>query len=130
MQRRNHCPIHVFSWILLQPRFTDPPTNSPPTTYPPTQRLPTQRHTELIIIFRRFDNSNIFILQNTRTAGKTYFGKNFTSVYYPRSVLVSIKHMRRSINKSLLLSTYSLFQSHFLRMDLFSSSQCEYHILL
>ena len=73
-------------------KSTDPPTNRPPTTYPPTHRLPTQRLTESIIIFERLDTRNIFILQNTSTAEKTY---NYTSVYYPKRLLVSIKHIRK-----------------------------------
>ena len=91
--RRNHYPKHVFSWILLNPRTTDLSANRPPTTYPPTHRLPTQRLTELILIFGRLDNRNIFVLQITSTAGKTF---NYTSVYYPKSLLVSIKPIRRS----------------------------------
>ena len=36
------------------------PANRPTTTYPPTHWLPTQRLTELIIIFERLGNRNIF----------------------------------------------------------------------
>ena len=93
MHRRNHHSKYVFSWVSLNPRTTDPPTNRPPTTYPATHRLPTQWLTESIIIFGRLDNRNTFILQNTSTSGKTY---NYTSVYYPKSLLVSIKHIQRS----------------------------------
>ena len=93
LHRQNHHSKHVFSWVSLNPQTTDPPTNRPPTTYPATHRLPTQWLTESIIIFGRLDNRNIFILQNTSTTGKTY---NYTSVYYPKSLLVSIKHIQRS----------------------------------
>ena len=79
MHRQNHYPKHVFSWVLLNPRTSDPPTNPPPI----------QRLTESIIIFGRLDNRNTLILQNTNAAVKTY---NYTSVYYPKSFLVSIKH--------------------------------------
>ena len=48
----------------------------PPTIYPPIQRL-----AESLIIFERNDNRNIFILQNTNTAGKTY---GYALVYYPK----------------------------------------------
>ena len=40
------------------------------TTFPPTHRSPTQRFAESLIIFQIFDN--IFILQNTNKAKKTY----------------------------------------------------------
>ena len=46
-----------------------------------------------LIMLERLDNRNMFVLQNTSTAGKTY---SYTSVYYPKSVLISIKHIRRS----------------------------------
>ena len=62
--------------------------SDPPTNQPPTQRL-----AELIIILERLDSRNMFILQNTSTAGKTY---NYTLVCYPKSSLVSIKHIWRS----------------------------------
>ena len=67
---RNLYPIHVFSWVLLNLRTTEP-TNQPTTDHLPTDQ-PTQLLTESIIIFGRLDNSNIFILQNTSTAEKTY----------------------------------------------------------
>ena len=85
MRKRNHYPKHVFSLVLLIPRIMNPPTNQPPTTYPATHQPPTQRLTESIIIFERFGNRSIFILQNT--ARKTY---TYTSVYYPKGILVSI----------------------------------------
>ena len=67
------------------------PKNQPTTaTYLPTHRPLTQGLAESIIILERLDNRNVFILQNTSTAGKTY---NYTSVYYPKSLLVSIKHI-------------------------------------
>ena len=91
--RRNHYLKHVFSWVSLNPRTTDPPANRPPTTYSPTHWLTTQRLTESIIISGRVDNRNIFILQNTNTAEETY---NCTSVYCPKSLLVSMIHIRRS----------------------------------
>ena len=102
MHRRNHHSKHVFSWFSSNLRTTDPLTNQPPT-----QRLPTL--TESISIFGRFDNRNIFILQNTNTTGKTY---NCTSLYYPKSLLVSIKHIQRS-------QLYLFFQ--FLNFNLYSS---------
>ena len=68
-----------FSWVLLNSRTTDQPT--------------TQRLAESINIIERLDNGNMFILQNTSTVGKTY---NYTLVYYPKSLLVSIKHIRRN----------------------------------
>ena len=66
----------------------------PPTTFPPIHRPRTQRLTESLIIFERLQNRNIFILQNTNTAGRAY---NYTSAYYPKRLLVSIKHIRRSL---------------------------------
>ena len=80
VHRRNHYPKHVFSgfYQIHEPPTnrptdsTDPPTNRPLTTYLLTHRPPTQRLTESIIIFRRLDNRNIFIFQNTRTARKIY----------------------------------------------------------
>ena len=87
MHRQNHYSRYIFSWVLLNPRTTDPSTNRPQATYPPTHRP-----AESITISERLGNRNIFILQNTNTAGKTY---NYTSVYYPISLLVSIKHIRR-----------------------------------
>ena len=65
----------------------------PLTTFTPTHGPPTQRLTESLIISERLGNTNIFILQNTRTAGKTY---NYTSVYYPKRLLVSMKHIQKS----------------------------------
>ena len=61
-------------------RLTDAPTTDPTNCW-------------TLIIFERHDNRNIFILQNTNTARKTY---NYTSVYYPEIPLASIKHIRRS----------------------------------
>ena len=65
----------------------------PPTTFPLTHRPSNQRLAESLIIFERLDNRNIFTLQNRNTAEKTY---NSTSVYYPKGLLVSIKHIWRS----------------------------------
>ena len=84
MHKRDRYPKHVFSWVLLNPRTTDLPTNRPLPTYPPTHQPPTQQLAESIIIFERFDNRNVFILQNT--AGKTY---KYTLVHYPKNLLVS-----------------------------------------
>ena len=110
MHRRNHYPKLVFTWVLLNTRTTDPPTNRPTTTYPTTHQLPTQRLTESIIIFARVGNRNRFILENTSTAGKTY---NYTSVYYPKRLLVSVKHIRK----------IQLFLfSKFLNFNLYSTS--------
>ena len=60
---------------------------------PLTHRPPTQRLAESFIIFERHANRNMFILQNANTSGKTY---NYTSVYFPKILLVSVKHIRRS----------------------------------
>ena len=86
-------PNMFFFWVLLYPRTTDPLTNRPPTTYPPIYRQLTQRLAEYIIILERLSIRELFILQNISKAGKTY---NYTSVYYPKSLLVSIKHIRKS----------------------------------
>ena len=94
---------NIFSWVLSNPRTTYPSTKRPPNTYPPTHWLPTQQLTELIIIFGRLDNRNIFVLQNTSTAGKSF---NYTSVYYPTNLLVSIKHIRRNQLYLYILSNY------------------------
>ena len=93
MHRRNYYPKHVSSWVILNPQTTVPSTNRPPTTYPPIHRPLTQRLAKSIIIPERCDNRNRLLLQNTSTAGKTY---NFTSIYYPKSFLVSIKYIRRN----------------------------------
>ena len=118
MHRRNHHTKHVFSWVSLNPRTTHLPTNRPPTTFPAIHRLPTQWLTESTIIFRRLSNRNIFMLQNTSTAGKIY---NYTSVYYPKSLLVSIKHMQR---RQLYLFFY------FLNFNLYSSPDIQNYFLL
>ena len=113
-------------------RKVNPPTIRPSTTYPPTHQLPTQRLAESIIVFERLDNRNIFILQNTNTARKAY---NYTSVNYPKRLLVSIKQIWRSqlylffwfLNFSaLLLPRY--FKVTFCAWFFFSS-QCEYYIV-
>ena len=44
----------------------------PLTTFLPTHQPPTQRFTESLIIFEILGNKNVFILQNTNKAGKTY----------------------------------------------------------
>ena len=88
----------------------------PPTTYSPTTD---QRLAESLIMFGRHGNRNIFIFQNTNAAGKTY---NYTLVYYPKGLLVSIKHIRMS-QLYLFFSfktSFSSFKSSFLRMDFFS----------
>ena len=64
-----------------------------PNTNSITYRPRTQWLVESIIIFEGLDNRNIFILQNKNPTGKTY---NYTSVHYPKSIQVSIKHIRRS----------------------------------
>ena len=95
-----------FSWVLLYPRTTDPPTKRPLTIYPPTHQPRTQRLAELIIILERIDNRNMFILQNTSTTGKTY---NYSFVYYPKKLLVSMKHIRRS--QLYLFLNFNLYSS-------------------
>ena len=44
-------------------------TDQPTTDYLPTD-LPTYQPTNAVIMFKRLENSKIFILQNTNTAGK------------------------------------------------------------
>ena len=94
----------------------------PATTFPPTHRPPTQRLTESLIIFEILDNRNIFILQNTDKAGRTY--KNYTSVYYPKHLMVSINHIRRSqlyvFSNFKCFTLPQIFKSSFLRMNFFS----------
>ena len=46
--------------------------NRPPATFPPTHGSPTQRFIESLFIFEFLDSRNIFILQNTNKAGKSY----------------------------------------------------------
>ena len=65
----------------------------PLTTFTPTHGPPTQRLTESLIISERLGNTNIFILHNTRTAGKTY---NYTSVYYPKRIGFHKAHTEES----------------------------------
>ena len=104
-----------FPWVLLYPRTSNLPTNQPPTTYPPTHRLPTQRIAESVIIFERLDNRNIFILQNTKITEKTF---NYTSVYYPKNILVSIK-IHRGVNYIYFCSFKTLM--HYSSPDIFIS---------
>ena len=113
---KSHYPKHVNLWtiLLIDCKFifllkkikskkffflglikpiTNSPANRQPTTYPQTHRPPIQWLAESTITFERPYNRNIFILQNTNTAAKT---DNYTSAYYPKSLLVSIKYIRRS----------------------------------
>ena len=60
------------------------------TTYPLTRQPPNQQLAASLIVFERLDNRYIFILHNIETAGKTY---NYPLVYYPKGLLVSIKHI-------------------------------------
>ena len=115
MHRRNHYPKHVFSLGFTLSRTTNLPTNQPPTTYPPTHRLPTQRIAESVIIFERLDNRNIFILQNTKITEKTF---NYTSVYYPKNILVSIK-IHGGVNYIYFCSFKTLM--HYFSPDIFIS---------
>ena len=69
--------------------MTHRPNNHQPFTHQP----PTQQLAESIIIFERLDNTKIFILKNTNTAGKTY---NYALIYYLKSLLISIKHIWKS----------------------------------
>ena len=110
-------PNMFFPWVLLYPRTTNLPTNQPPTTYPPTHRLPTQRIAESVIIFERLDNRNIFILQNTKITEKTF---NYTSVYYPKNILVSIK-IHGGVNYIYFCSFKTLM--HYSSPDSFISQQ-------
>ena len=77
VHRQNYYPGHVFSWVLLNARTTEPPTNRPLTIYPPTHR-PTDHPTTnpktrwINNHTWKIDNRNIFILQNTNMVGKTY----------------------------------------------------------
>ena len=59
-----------FLGILLNPPTTDPPTTDQPTTDNLPTDPPTHRLTDAVIIFKRLENSEIFTLQNTNTAGK------------------------------------------------------------
>ena len=68
-------------------------TNRPSKHQPLTHQPPTQQLAESIIIFERLDNTIIFILKNTNTAGKTY---NYALIYYLKSLLISIKHIWKS----------------------------------
>ena len=46
--RRNHYPKHVFSWVLLNPRTTDPPANQPPVlTHQPTLEAVVQQNSRI-----------------------------------------------------------------------------------
>ena len=100
-------------------------TIDPPTNYPPTHRPPTKR------LNNRIDNRNMFLLQNTSMAGKTY---NYTAVYYLKSLLVSIKHIRRS--QLYLFFQFINFNFYFspdilkllLTHGIFFSSQCEHYM--
>ena len=90
---RNDYAKHVFPGFYS---IHKPPTHQ--TTDPPPlnhwlidQQPPTQRLAESIIILERLGNRNKFILQNTIRAGKTF---NYALVYYPKSLLVYIKHIR------------------------------------
>ena len=69
----DHRPIDQLSTDHLP---TDPPTNQPPTNDPPTHRPNNHRPNDKII-FKRLDDWEIFILQNTYTAGKM---ENYISV--------------------------------------------------
>ena len=77
VHRQNYYPGHVFSWVLLNARTNEPPTNRPLTIYPPTHR-PTDHPTTnsktrwINNHTWKIDNRNIFILQNTNMVGKTY----------------------------------------------------------
>ena len=82
VDRENHYPEKSFSRVLFHPWTSNPTTNRPLT----------QQIYESIIILERLDDRNMFILQNTSTAGKTY---NYTLVYYLKNVLVTIKHIFR-----------------------------------
>ena len=55
------------------------PTNHQPTNQtPPTHRPTDSMITDPVIIFKRLDNRETIILQNTNTAEKM---KNYTSIY-------------------------------------------------
>ena len=108
------------------------PAIRPPTTYPRSHRPPTQRLAESWIIFERHDNRNIFILQNLKTVGKTY---NYTLVYYPKRLLVPIKHIRRSqlylfpSFRTLMLYSSPDISKFISTHGFFFGSQCEYYIV-
>ena len=77
VHRQNYYPGHVFSWVLLNARTTEPPTNRPLTIYPPTHRptdhpTPNPKTRWINNHTWKIDNRNIFILQNTNMVGKTY----------------------------------------------------------
>ena len=55
---------------FFQEVFIKSTDHRPPTTYPPTHQPLTYRSTDAVIMFKRFENSKIFTLQNISTAGK------------------------------------------------------------
>ena len=59
-----------FQEVFIKSTDHRPPTTYPPTTYPPTHQPSTYRSTDAVIMFKRFENSKIFTLQNISTAGK------------------------------------------------------------
>ena len=85
VHRQNYYPGHVFSWVLLNARTTEPPTNRPLTIYPPTHRPtdppttrpPTQRLAESIIILERL---TIETYSFCRT--QTWLGKHIAKLRY------------------------------------------------
>ena len=73
------------------------------------RQLTHRRPGKSIIIFERLDKRNTFILYNANRAVKTY---NYTSVYHPKSILISRKHIRRSqLFIFLVLETLMLYSS-------------------
>ena len=94
VRRRNHYSKQIFSWVLLNPRTTDPPINRRTTTYPPTQRL-----AESIIIFERLGNRDMLFCRTQAQLGKHLYLHLISIIRYivfcPNIPLVSIKHIRR-----------------------------------
>ena len=91
----NLYPRYVFSCFFVGSSMNHRPSDQPTTDpYPPTHKPTTIERTTRWVIFERSSNGNIFILQNTNAAWKTY---NYTSVYYLKNLLVSIEHIGESI---------------------------------
>ena len=87
-------PQTCFSWFLLSPRTSTLLINQSPATYAPTHRPLTyrpltQRLAESINMFEWPENKKNNHLAEHRT-------HNYTLIFYPKSTLVSIKHIPRS----------------------------------
>ena len=83
MNRRNHYPKHVFSWVLLNPRTTEQLT----TDYRPNDSLNQYSYLK---------DWTIETCSFCRTQQSWENIYDYTSVYYLKSLWVSIKHIRKS----------------------------------